>query len=122
MTTNPLVRESIAWIDEHVDCNNTDVPIRFLDFWLEEDSEEPGPRADALTVFMYGFLLSEEQRLGRLGMGGKRYSEDELRVHYQDWLLKLALARVQHLGHMSVSPLRLFHHQRPEGFVIERRA
>jgi hypothetical protein len=104
-----LLDRSYAWIREHWNAQNLDVPDEFLTRWLyNTDDEEVEPPGFHLAVFSFGYLqydiLSHNVPPGVT----RSASLSELLDLFQAWQVKLALTEIHRRTHVRVKPMPLF--------------
>ena len=117
-STRRLLDQSCAWIRDHWNANNLDVPDQFLDQWIYNLSDgETEPSGFHLAVFSFGYLQYDIVA-NNVPPGVKRsLPASELLDLFQAWQMKLALAEVHRKTDIRTKPLPLFGF--PKGEQIE---
>lgn len=104
-----LLRQSCAWIRDHWDARNLDVPTDLLREWTyQSEGEDLEPSGFHLAVFTFGFfqydLISKQ-----VPTGVQRSLSTSLIVEsFHRWQMKLALAEIHRHTDMRIRPLPLF--------------
>jgi len=108
-TSRRLFDQSYAWIRNHWDAQNLDVPDEFVAQWIyTHDDENPAPVGFHLAVFSFGYL--QHVIVSNNVPPGKTLSVGvtELLDLFQKWQIKLALAEVHRRTDVRTKPLPLF--------------
>lgn len=104
-----LLDRSCAWIKEHWNACNLDVPDEFLLQWIyQTDDENEDPSGFHLAVFSFGYLQHDIVAHNVPPGVERSFSVEELLEHFQKWQMKLALAEIHRRTDMRVKPMPLF--------------
>jgi hypothetical protein len=104
-----LLNRSCAWIREHWDAHNLDVPDDLLQQWIYvSDEEEVEPSGFYLAVFSFGYLQYDLVAHNVPPGVSRSFSASELLRFFQAWQMKLALTEVHRATHLRMKPLPLF--------------
>lgn len=108
-TSRNLLDHSCAWIREHWDAQNLDVPDELLDRWIYQNNEdEEEPTGFYLAVFSFGYL-QHDLLASRVPAGVKRsVPVTQIFELFGAWQLKLALAQIHRVTDLRVRPMPLF--------------
>ena len=102
-----LLKESCAWLREHWNVTNLEVPERLRARWIYETSDDC-PEGFHLAVFTFGYV-QYDMVSNSLPAGVKReYSAQRLLSLFSHWQLKLALAEVHENTPFCTRALPLF--------------
>lgn len=103
------LERSCAWIREHWDAGNLDVPEEFLRQWMyPSDEEQEEPSGFHLAVFAFGYL-QYDLIAHNVPPGAKRsVSASEIIRYFHVWQMKLALAEIHRTTHLRMKPVALF--------------
>jgi hypothetical protein len=118
-TSKKLLNRSCAWIRDHWDATNLEVPEDFLEQWLfnQDDEEDEEPNGFYLAVFSFG-ALQYDLISNRVPTGVKRTFHLSLLLElFSKWQLKLALAQVHRVTDLRIRPMPLFGF--PDGEQVE---
>ena len=104
-----LLDESLAWLREHWNPTNLDVPEALRERWIYEPADDrANPDGFHLAVFTFG-LMQYDLISNRVPAGVERtYYGEMLLSNFSRWQLKLALAEIHHRTDLRVHPLPLF--------------
>mgnify|MGYP001552813431 CR=1 FL=1 len=117
-TSNRMLRQSCAWIKDHWNATNLEVPDEFVRQWMYEPGEdEMEPNGFFLGVFTFGYL--QHQIIANNVPTGVRQSVPASRLFelFQVWQLKLAMAEIHRKTDVRMKPMPLFDF--PAGEQIE---
>ena len=113
-----LLDQSCAWIRDHWNANNLDVPDAFLEQWIYNSGEEEiEPSGLHLAVFSFGYIQYDIVSNNVPPGVTRSFSASELLDLFQSWQLKLALAEIHRKTDVRTKPLPLFGF--PKGEQIE---
>ena len=112
MTRKPsrqLLERSCAWLREHWNANNLDVPDDLLRQWIYQTGEdEEEPSGFHLAVFTFGYL-QYDFIASNVPYGMERtVGLNELLERFGMWQMKLALAEIHRRTQLKTKPLPLF--------------
>jgi hypothetical protein len=113
-----MLKHSCEWIRNNWNATNLDVPPEFVHKWIyEPEDEDTKPTGFFLGVFGFGYL--QHQLISKSVPAGTMVSVRSARLleHFQLWQLKLAMAEIQRVTDVRVSPMPLFDF--PDGEEIE---
>ncbi len=104
-----ILRLSCAWIKEHWDATNLDVPPELLRHWIyQPEREEDEPEGFYLGVFLFGYM-QYELNSNSTPMGVKRtLPVDDVPRLFQFWQMKLALAEIHQQTEVRIKAMPLF--------------
>jgi len=113
-----LLNRSCAWIRQHWDAKNSDVPDELLREWIYSPTDEADPTGFYLAVFSFGHM--QHELVSRNVPPGARlsFSASVLLELFQMWQLKLALVEVHRITHLRISPLALFAFPENEAITV----
>ncbi len=108
-TSRALLDRSCAWIREHWNAQNTEVPDEYLEQWLYVTNENQEDTVGfQFTVFTFGYFQHDLVR-SNVPPGVKRSVHmDQMLEYFHIWQLKLALAQVHRCIDLKGSPIPLF--------------
>lgn len=108
-SSRKLLRLSCAWIRDHWDAHNLDVPADLLQQWTyQSDGDDLEPSGFHLAVFTFGYF-QHDLISSQVPTGAQRSFPASLIVErFNRWQMKLALAEIHRHTDMRVRPLPLF--------------
>jgi hypothetical protein len=108
-THRKLLDESCAWLREHWNATNLDVPEALRERWMYEPAEDcMNPEGFHLAVFTFGLLQYDLISKGVPEGVQRSYSAQTLLSLFSHWQLKLALAEVHRCTNLRIRALPLF--------------
>ena len=110
-----IFEESIAWIRKNPWATIHDVPLRLLDCWSYETSDEYEPSAFYLSIFAFGYFQSQLRLLGDKASLGFEVGQEELIDLFELWQLKVGLAELHARTELKFSAMPLFDFPPNEG-------
>lgn len=108
-TDRKALVESCAWLREHWNATNADVPDVLRERWIFEAAEDrQNPEGFHLAVFTFG-LLQYDLISNRVPEGVQRsFPVQTILSLFSRWQLKLALAEVHKRSDLRIRALPLF--------------
>ena len=100
-----ILDQSLAWIRDHPNALNTEVPRTLRDAWTVSEADGEPPPSLPVTAFLFGYC---QRRLA--GSSGEQFtlSATEVAEKFQGWQVKLALAELNEKTDLQSAPLDLF--------------
>lgn len=104
-----LLDQSCAWIREHWNAHNLDVPDEFLSQWIYDTADkEEEPSGFHLAVFSFGYLQHDIISHNVPPGVTRSVSASELLDLFHRWQMKLALVEIHRRTELRVKPMPLF--------------
>lgn len=103
-----LLKRSFAWVQQHPEASNLDVPDDLLAAWtfdVDDYHDERRPEGFHLSVFSFGYMLTQ---VGAAAGGKVSVSLLEILDLFRKWQLKLALAQVHRVTEIKSARMPLF--------------
>lgn len=108
-THRKLLDESCAWLREHWNATNLDVPEALRERWMYEAAgDRANPEGFHLAVFAFGLMQYDLVANGVPEGVQRSYSAQTLLSLFSHWQLKLALAEVHQRTPLRIRALPLF--------------
>lgn len=108
-TARRSLNHSCAWIRQHWNADNLDVPDEFLSLWIYDTSEhEEEPSGFHLAVFSFGYLQHDLLSHNVPPGVSRSVSASELIGLFHKWQMKLALVEIHRRTELRVKPMPLF--------------
>lgn len=108
-TSRQLLEQSCAWILQHWNADNLDVPDELLEQWIYDPGEdEPEASGFQLAVFIFGHLQHDMISHNVPPQVKRTIALSQVVELFQKWQIKLALAAVHRRTGLRVKPLPLF--------------
>ncbi|HTQ95416.1 MAG TPA: hypothetical protein VMH89_01345 [Candidatus Acidoferrum sp.] len=112
------LNRSLAWIRDHPDAKNLDVPDELVAEWIyEDDDADPRPAGFYFAVFTFGFLQRELITSALPPTQPRSIPVSVVFGYFGMWQLKLGLVEIHRRTDLQTEPLSLFAF--PEGEQIK---
>jgi hypothetical protein len=103
-----VLKQSLAWIRNHPDATNMDVPDDLVSAWIFEDDEaEPKPAGFYFAVFTFGFL---QRSIFSSSLPKSQPRSVPVSVVFENfgiWQMKLGLAEIHRKTELQIGPMSL---------------
>ena len=102
-----LLDRSIAWIRSFPEATNHDVPADLRDAWILPEESVAEDRKALLTIFLAGYTATKTFS-AKHGHACASVSDAEVNDQFENWQLKLVLAKLNAGAGPKSSPVALF--------------
>ena len=112
---------SCAWIREHWDTNNHEVPDDLLETWIYSNGDErEQPSGYHFAVFIFGYINHKMKSEISPAKDGHNLALSQALSLFQAWQCKLALSELHRHTELKVSSSALFEFPEGEEFKVWR--